>query len=151
MDDAQLPRGLWHVCGQRHSLQPRKPPTPATGAMPQSTSTRMMWRMRQHDEPSDYVEATGTSHTVRDFLRFAFEHAGLDWEKHVKFDDRYLRPTEVDSLIGTSSKAAELLHWKPEVLTPQLACIKVDADIVNVGRKQMRESDPALWWLGTLS
>jgi GDPmannose 4,6-dehydratase len=88
-----------------------------------------MWRMLQQDEPTDYVVATGTSHTVRDFLRFAFEHAELDWEKHVRFDDRYLRPTEVDSLIGDPSKAAQDLHWKPNVLTPELAGIMVDADM----------------------
>jgi GDPmannose 4,6-dehydratase len=88
-----------------------------------------MWRMLQHDEPSDYVVATGTSYTVRDFLQFAFDHAGLDWEKHVKFDDRYLRPTEVDSLIGDPAKAATLLGWKPQVLAPELARIMVDADI----------------------
>ena len=88
-----------------------------------------MWRTLQHDEPSDYVVATGTSYTVRDFLQFAFDHAGLDWEKHVKFDDRYLRPTEVDSLIGDPAKAATLLGWKPQVLPPELARIMVDADI----------------------
>jgi GDPmannose 4,6-dehydratase len=88
-----------------------------------------MWRMLQQDQPTDFVVATGVSYTVRDFLRFAFEHAGLDWEKHVKFDDRYLRPTEVDSLIGDTSKASRLLGWKPEVLTPKLAQIMVDADL----------------------
>jgi GDPmannose 4,6-dehydratase len=93
-----------------------------------------MWRMLQQDEPTDFVVATGTSYTVRDFLQFAFEHAGLDWEKHVKFDDRYLRPTEVDSLIGDASKAAELLHWKPQVLTPELAGIMIDADIEALTR-----------------
>ena len=64
-----------------------------------------MWRMLQADEPDDFVIATGTSYTVRDFLQIAFEHAGLDWEKHVRFDERYLRPTEVDNLIGDASKA----------------------------------------------
>jgi GDPmannose 4,6-dehydratase len=88
-----------------------------------------MWRMLQQDEPNDFVVATGTSFTVRDFLGFAFEHAGLDWERHVRFDDRYLRPTEVDSLIGDPSRAAELLDWKPKVLTPELAGIMVDADM----------------------
>ena len=91
-----------------------------------------MWLMLQHDEPSDYVVATGTSYTVREFLGFAFDYAGLDWEKHVKFDDRYLRPTEVDSLIGDSSKAGRILGWKPQVLTPELACIMVDADLVSL-------------------
>jgi GDPmannose 4,6-dehydratase len=91
-----------------------------------------MWRMLQQDEPTDFVVATGTSFTVRDFLQFAFEHAGLDWENHVQFDDRYLRPTEVDSLIGDPSRAAEILHWKAGVLTPELAGIMVDADIEAV-------------------
>jgi GDPmannose 4,6-dehydratase len=88
-----------------------------------------MWLMLQHDEPSDYVVATGTSYTVRDFLQFAFEHVGLDWEKHVTFDDRYLRPTEVNSLIGDASKAERYLGWKPQMLTPELARIMVDADL----------------------
>jgi len=88
-----------------------------------------MWRMLQHDEPTDYVVATNTAYTVRDFLQFSFEHAGLDWQKYVKFDERYLRPTEVDSLIGDASKAGELLGWTPKVLTPRLAQIMVDADI----------------------
>ncbi len=88
-----------------------------------------MWRMLQHDEPQDFVLATGTAHTVRDFIKFAFERADLNWEKHVKFDDRYLRPSEVDALIGDFSKAKSLLGWEPKVLTPRLAEIMVDADI----------------------
>jgi GDPmannose 4,6-dehydratase len=87
-----------------------------------------MWRMLQADEPDDYVVATGTAHTVRDFVEFAFAHAGLDWEKHVRFDERYLRPSEVDALIGDASKAAEQLDWKPRVLAPEIARIMVDAD-----------------------
>ena len=87
-----------------------------------------MWRMLQAPEPSDYVVATGTAHTVRDFVEFAFAHAGLDWQQHVRFDERYLRPSEVDALIGDASKAAEVLGWKPSVLTPELARIMVDAD-----------------------
>lgn len=88
-----------------------------------------MWRMLQHDTPQDYVVATGAAYTVRDFLVFAFERAGLDWEKHVRFDDRYLRPTEVDSLIGDASLAESALGWKPRVHTPELAQIMVDHDI----------------------
>jgi len=88
-----------------------------------------MWRMLQHDEPDDYVLATGTDYTVKDFLQFSFERANLDWEKYVRFDERYLRPTEVDSLIGDYSKAQDLLGWTPKVLTPRLAAIMVDADI----------------------
>jgi len=88
-----------------------------------------MWRMLQHDEPDDYVLATGTDYTVKDFLQFSFERANLDWEKYVRFDERYLRPTEVDSLIGDYSKAQDSLGWTPKVLTPRLAAIMVDADI----------------------
>jgi GDPmannose 4,6-dehydratase len=91
-----------------------------------------MWLMLQHEEATDYVVATGTSYTVRDFLQFAFGRAGLDWEKYVKFDDRYLRPTEVDSLIGDPSKAAHILGWKPRVLVPELAGIMVDSDLAGL-------------------
>jgi len=88
-----------------------------------------MWRMLQADEPSDFVVATGTAYSVREFVMVAFAHAGLDWEKYVRFDDRYLRPTEVDALIGDASKAHARLDWKPSVFTPQLAAIMVDADM----------------------
>lgn len=89
-----------------------------------------MWRMLQADEPDDYVLATGTSYTVRDFVQFAFEAAGLDWERYVRFDERYLRPTEVDSLIGDASKAERVLGWKARVHTPELAKIMVEAEVV---------------------
>ncbi len=88
-----------------------------------------MWRMLQGDEPDDFVLATGVACSVRDFVVAAFEHAGLDWEKHVRFDERYLRPTEVDALIGDSSRAREALGWSAKVLPDQLARIMVDADI----------------------
>jgi GDPmannose 4,6-dehydratase len=88
-----------------------------------------MWRMLQADEPDDFVVATGTAFTVRDFLQFSFEHVDLDWEEYVKFDERYLRPTEVDALVGDASRAQEKLGWIPQVMTPQLARIMVDADI----------------------
>jgi GDPmannose 4,6-dehydratase len=88
-----------------------------------------MWRMLQAPEPDDYVVATGTAYTVRDFLTLAFEHAGLDWERHVRFDPRYLRPSEVDSLIGDASRARDVLGWEPKVHTPELVRIMVDADV----------------------
>jgi GDPmannose 4,6-dehydratase len=88
-----------------------------------------MWLMLQHDEPQDYVVATGSAYTVRDFVLLSFEHAGLDWEKHVRFDERYLRPTEVDALVGDPSRAAATLGWRPRVHTPELAAIMVDADM----------------------
>ena len=88
-----------------------------------------MWRMLQHNEPNDYVLATNTAYTVRDFLKFSFEHVNLDWEKYVKFDERYLRPTEVDALVGDYGRAESVLGWTPKVLTPRLAEIMVDFDV----------------------
>ena len=88
-----------------------------------------MWLMLQADEPDDFVVATGTAYSVRDFVQFSFEHVGLDWKKYVKYDERYERPTEVDALIGDSSKAESILGWKAKVLTPELATIMVDADV----------------------
>ena len=107
-----------------------------------------MWRMLQRDRPEDYVLATGRSFTVRDFLVTAFEHAGLDWEKHVRFDDRYLRPTEVDALVGDAGKAERELGWKAKVNTEQLARIMVDADIEalkHVGNAWIDQPDLDGW------
>ena len=86
-----------------------------------------MWRMLQHSAADDYVLATNTGYSVRDFLNFSFEAVNLDWEKYVEFDERYLRPTEVDALIGDYSKAERILNWKPKTFTPQLAKIMVNA------------------------
>jgi len=88
-----------------------------------------MWRMLQADEPDDYVLATGVGISVREFLDIAFSHAGLNWMEHVRFDDRYLRPTEVDALVGDASKAHKKLGWRPTVHGPELARLMVDADI----------------------
>ncbi|MEU4197377.1 GDP-mannose 4,6-dehydratase [Kribbella sp. NPDC026611] len=91
-----------------------------------------MWRMLQHDTPTDYVIATGTSYSVRDFVSLAFDHVGLDWEKYVDYDQRYERPTEVDSLIGDASRAATDLGWKAQVHVPELVRIMVDADLATL-------------------
>ena len=88
-----------------------------------------MWRMLQQDQPDDYVLATGTAYSVRDFVELTFEHAGLDSQKHVRFDDRYLRPSEVDSLIGDASKAQDRLGWKAQTLVPELVKIMYDAEL----------------------
>jgi GDPmannose 4,6-dehydratase len=87
-----------------------------------------MWRMLQHHEPLDYVLATGQPATIREFLESAFGHAGMNWQDYVEFDPRYLRPTEVDSLIGDASLAGSLLSWSPQTFTPELAKLMVDAD-----------------------
>jgi GDPmannose 4,6-dehydratase len=81
------------------------------------------------DEPDDYLVATGTSYTVRDLLRSAFNHVRLGWDKHVRFDLRYLRPSELDNLIGDALKAVTRLGWSPTVLTPDLARLMVDTDV----------------------
>ena len=87
-----------------------------------------MWLMLQADSPGDFVVATGTNYTVRDFLQFSFERVGLEWEKYVEFDEKYLRPAEVDALVGDSAKVRDRTGWNPRVLTPELAQIMVDAD-----------------------
>jgi GDPmannose 4,6-dehydratase len=88
-----------------------------------------MWRMLQADQPDDFVLATNETYTIRDFLDTAFGHAGLDWQKHVKFDSRFLRPAEVDLLIGDYSKAKKQLGWEPRTRMHALAKLMVDADL----------------------
>lgn len=88
-----------------------------------------MWRMLQADRPEDYVLATGVGISVREFLEIAFGHAGLDWKEYVRFDERYLRPTEVDALIGDASRANKELDWVPTISGRELARLMVDADI----------------------
>ncbi|HEY0872208.1 MAG TPA: GDP-mannose 4,6-dehydratase [Vicinamibacterales bacterium] len=95
---------------------------------------RAMWLMLQQDAPDDYVIATGESHSVRELVELAFGHAGLDWEKYVRLDPKFLRPAEVDHLIGDSSKARKVLGWKPEVDFPGLVRMMVDADLERLSR-----------------
>ena len=80
--------------------------------------------------------ATSTAYTVRNFVQIAFDYAGLDWEAYVRFDDRYLRPSEVDALIGDSGKAGHLLGWTPKVFTPELARLMVDADLAALRTRE---------------
>ncbi|MGW0884295.1 GDP-mannose 4,6-dehydratase [Streptomyces sp. NPDC002671] len=103
-----------------------------------------MWRMLQRDRPDDYVVATGTSHSVREFLGFCFEHVGLDPEQHIRFDERYLRPSEVPDLIGDASKAERELTWRPTVHAPELARIMVDAELAALsGPDALRPTGPS--------
>jgi GDPmannose 4,6-dehydratase len=109
-----------------------------------------MWRMLQADEPEDFVLATGGSFSVREFVQTSFDRVGLDWEKHVRFDERYLRPTEVDALVGDASRARDKLGWVPEVGTAELARIMVDADIEALRHQGARWIDqPKLASWGT--
>lgn len=107
-----------------------------------------MWLMLQQDKPEDYVIATGETHSVRDFLTEAFSHADLDWQKYVELDEKYLRPAEVDLLVGDASKARDVLRWQPSTTFKELVRLMVDADmaIVNNGQREpfgdIRTSDP---------
>ena len=94
-----------------------------------------MWLMLQQDKPSDYVVATGVGATVRDFAEAAFAHAGMNWQDHVETDQKYIRPTEVDALIGDPSKAETALGWKAKTHWKELAQIMVDADIEALAKK----------------
>jgi GDPmannose 4,6-dehydratase len=97
---------------------------------------RAMWLMLQQEQPDDYVIATGISHSVRDLVEIAFRHAGLDWRQHVRVDPKFLRPAEVDHLIGDATKALRALAWRPEVDFRQLVEMMVDADIARARHEQ---------------
>jgi len=88
-----------------------------------------MWLMLQQEKPSDYVVATGIGATVRDFAIASFEHVGLNWKDYVEVDEKYLRPTEVDALVGDSSKVKNLLNWEPTTYWKELAELMVDSDL----------------------
>lgn len=90
---------------------------------------RAMWMMLQQDQPDDYVVATGETHSVREFLEIAFSHVGLRYEDYVVIDPRFIRPAEVDLLLGNPAKAHARLGWKPEVSFEQLVTMMVDADM----------------------
>ena len=96
---------------------------------------RAMWLMLQQDAPDDYVVATGETHSIRDFLDVAFKHVNLDWQDYVEFDPRYLRPAEVDILIGDPTKAKEKLGWELSVTFEGLVKLMVEADLEAVGVK----------------
>jgi GDPmannose 4,6-dehydratase len=88
-----------------------------------------MWLMLQQDQPDDYVIATGETHSVREFLAEAFALVGLNWEKHVVLDPRYIRPAEVDILVGDATKARQKLGWQPKIKFKELVKLMVDADV----------------------
>ncbi|BAY85749.1 GDP-mannose 4,6-dehydratase [Calothrix parasitica NIES-267] len=94
---------------------------------------RAMWMMLQQEQPDDYVIATNETHSVREFLELAFNYVNLDWEEYVEFDKRYLRPAEVDLLIGDSTKARTQLGWTPSVTFEQLVALMVEADLQALG------------------
>jgi GDPmannose 4,6-dehydratase len=98
---------------------------------------RAMWQMLQRDEPGDFVVATGTTHSVRELCEVAFSHVGLDWSEHVVGrDERFMRPAEVDLLVGDAKKAHEQLGWEPTVDFVQLVNMMVDADLKLLDRER---------------
>jgi len=102
---------------------------------------RAMHLMMQQDEADDYVIATGETHSVREFLELAFSHAGLNWEEHVVSDPRFMRPAEVDLLIGDASKARTKLGWTPTVSFAELVAMMVENDL-RLQERQVRDGEP---------
>jgi GDPmannose 4,6-dehydratase len=98
-----------------------------------------MWLMLQQDEPDDYVIATGETHSVREFLTEAFSYADLDWRDYVEIDPKYLRPAEVELLVGDASKARQTLGWESKVTFKDLVRLMVDADMSLVAANEQRE------------
>jgi len=98
-----------------------------------------MWLMMQQEQPDDFVIATGESHSVQEFLELAFDRVQLDWHKYVELDPRFLRPSEVDVLVGDSSKARRLLNWQPKVNFQQLVAMMVDADM-ELAKREVKAS-----------
>jgi GDPmannose 4,6-dehydratase len=113
-----------------------------------------MWRILQQDKPDDYVIGTGETHSVQEFVDAAFAYVGLDPEKHVKIDQKYFRPTEVEALLADPSRAQKKLQWKARIRFMELMKIMVDADMRAVGLEPVGEGDallrkefPNRWWL----
>lgn len=102
-----------------------------------------MWMMLQSDQPSDFVIATGRTHSVEDLTRIAFEHVGLDWKKHVKTDPALVRPAEVDTLLGDATLAQRTLGWRPKTTFEQMIADMVDADLARVERELRNLTAPS--------
>ena len=105
---------------------------------------RAMWLMLQQAKADDYVIATGISHSVRELVEIAFSRAGLEWQKHVKTDPKFLRPAEVDHLIGNPAKAKRVLGWEPKVNFKQLVEMMVDADLERLAGPSVEARAAAL-------
>ncbi|MBU6186768.1 MAG: GDP-mannose 4,6-dehydratase [Synechococcales bacterium] len=103
---------------------------------------RAMWLILQQDQPDDYVVATGETHSVAEFLHLAFGSVNLKWQDHVEFDQRYLRPAEVDLLIGDPTKAKNQLGWEPSVTFQELVYLMVDADLKAIGQPGLDGKNP---------
>ena len=102
-----------------------------------------MWLMLQQDEPDDFVIATGQTHSVEEFLQEAFAHVDLDWRRYVELDEKYLRPAEVDLLIGDASKAKKILGWEPNITFSGLVSLMVDSDIQALNAEGVKQTTNA--------
>ena len=98
-----------------------------------------MWLMMQQEQPDDFVVATGVSHSVQEFLELAFDRVKLDWHKYVELDPRFLRPSEVDILLGDAGKARRILNWTPKVDFQQLVAMMIDADM-ELAQREVKAS-----------
>jgi len=114
-----------------------------------------MYKILQQDNPDDFVLGAGESHSVKEFVEETFSYAGLDWNKYVKIDQRYLRPTEVEDLVADITKSKEKLNWQPKVTFNDLVKIMVDADMRAIGLEPIGQGDEILkekfsnkWWKG---
>lgn len=114
-----------------------------------------MWMMLQTEKPDDFVIGTGKTHEVREFLEAACSYAGLDMDKHIRFDKRYFRPTEVHELVADARKSAKKIGWKPKIRFTELVRIMLDADLRAFGIESPGEGDmiiakkfPHKWWMG---
>lgn len=112
-----------------------------------------MWKILQQDKADDYVIGTGQTHSIKEFLKEAFSYVGLDWQKYVKIDPRYFRPTEVDYLVADYKKANKKFNWAPKITFHDLIKIMVDADMRKLGLKPIGGGDeiikkkfPDRWW-----
>jgi GDPmannose 4,6-dehydratase len=113
----------------------------------------VMWQLLQQKNPGDFVVGTGEQCSVRDFVEQAFSYVGLNWEKYVKIDPRYFRPTEIEDLVADFKKIKKTLGWKPKIRFKDLIKIMVDADMRKAGLKPIGEGDailqkefPHRWW-----
>jgi GDPmannose 4,6-dehydratase len=112
-----------------------------------------MWRILQLKNPDDFVIGTGETHSVREFIQEAFAYAELDYQKHLKIDPRYFRPTETECLVADARKAKKFINWTPKIKFHDLVKIMVDSDIRRIGMKPIGQGDkilqkqfPTRWW-----
>ena len=102
-----------------------------------------MWQILQHPIPDDYVLATGQSHSIRQLLQIAFSHVGLDWQRHVEVDQRFLRPADPQALLGNPQKARQVLDWQPSISFEQMVRVMVDCDLRTVMQNRSRPGETA--------